>query len=132
MSKIDTKIFNLLEEKWVWRRDDTNLKTFHGLSEEKELLDKIKPYLTSNKVMVQAGGNCGMQIVKFAEYFDFVYTFEPDPINFYCLVNNLPYDNVIKFQACLGEHHELVSLETLEGEIGGFFVKTRGDAWMQK
>jgi len=122
MSEIDKNIFCCMEEKWTWRKDDTNFKTFRGLSQETELLEVVKPHLEGSGVMVQAGGNCGMQIAKFAEYFDVVYTFEPDPINFYCLVNNLLYDNVIKLQCCLGDNHELVSMTTFDGETGGFYV----------
>jgi len=122
MSKINKNIFIELENKWLWRKDDTNLKTFKVLSSETELLEKVKPFLKGTKVVVQAGGNCGMQVVKFAEFFETVYTFEPDPVNFYCLVNNLPYDNVIKFQCCLGESHKMISMNPLKDEIGGFYV----------
>ena len=111
-----------INEKWFWRSDDTNLKTFNVLSSETELLDKVKPYLKGKNTVIQAGGNCGMQVVKFAEFFDTVYTFEPDPINFHCLVNNLPYDNVIKMQCCLGESHKMISMNPLKDEIGGFYV----------
>lgn len=128
MSKIDKNIFIELENKWVWRNDDTNFKTFRVLSSETDLLEKVKPFLKDNKVVVQAGGNCGMQVVKFAEFFETVYTFEPDPINFFCLVNNLPYDNVIKFQCCLGDDHKMISMSPLKDEIGGFFVnENRGN-----
>ena len=121
MAKFDDLIFKI-DEKWFWRKDDHNLKTYNGLSSETDLLKVVQPYLKGNKVVVQAGGNCGMQVVKFAEFFDTVYTFEPDPVNFHCLVNNLPYDNVIKFQCCLGDSHKMVSMTTLPFEIGGFYV----------
>jgi hypothetical protein len=96
MSKINPEMFVKVKGKWFWRSDDTDFGDFNVLSRETELLEKIKPYLKNNKVAVQAGGNCGMQVVKFAEFFENVYTFEPDPINFNCLVNNLLYDNVFK------------------------------------
>lgn len=111
-----------INDKWFWRKDDYNYRTFIGLSKETQLLDIIKPYLKDNKVIVQAGGNCGMQVEKFAQFFETVYTFEPDPINFHCLVNNLPYTNVIKFQCCLGDQNKLVSMTTLPNETGGFYV----------
>ena len=122
MSTFNKEIIIQLDNKWFWRKDDTNLKSFKVFSSETELLEKVKPFLKNNKVVVQAGGNLGMQVVKFAEFFETVYTFEPDPINFYCLVNNLPYDNVIKFQCCLGEDHKMVSMNPLQDEIGGFYV----------
>jgi FkbM family methyltransferase len=122
MSIFNKDLIIKIQDTWFWRSDDTNFKTFKVLSSETELLEKVKPFLKSNKVVVQAGGNLGMQVVKFAEFFETVYTFEPDPINFYCLVNNLPYDNVIKFQCCLGEDHKMVSMNPLQDEIGGFYV----------
>jgi FkbM family methyltransferase len=122
MDKNFTDILTTIDNKWAWRKDDTNLVTFKILSEETELIEKVKPYLKNNKVAIQAGGNCGMQVVKFAEFFETVYTFEPDPVNFHCLVNNLPFTNVIKMQCCLGSDHRMVSMNTLEDAIGGFYV----------
>jgi FkbM family methyltransferase len=122
MSKINPDMFVKIKGKWCWRSDDTNFNDFKVFTRETGLLDLVKPHLKGKKVAVQAGGNCGMQVVKFADYFDYVYTFEPDPINFHCLVNNLPYDNVIKMQCCLGDEHKLVSLKDDNLGIGGFYV----------
>lgn len=61
--------------------------------------------------VVQAGGNCGVWPRALAKKFDVVYTYEPDADNFVCLsVNTAHLDNVIRMQAALGEHHELVDL----------------------
>lgn len=121
MKKFDTKIvYNV--DRWAWRRDDLNLHTYNIFMKETELLEVVKPYLKGNCVAIQAGGNCGMQVEKFADFFDTVYTFEPDPINFLCLVINLPYTNVIKMQCCLGSEHRMVSMNTLPDAIGGFYV----------
>lgn len=109
------------DRKITWRSDDSHFETYNVLKSEKDLLNKIKPYLKDNKIMVQAGGNCGLQIEKFAEHFDTVYTFEPDPINFYCLVNNLTMMNVVKLQACVGKEKGTVSMNFFPN-IGGFNV----------
>jgi FkbM family methyltransferase len=122
MKKIDKNIYFNIEEDLLWRKDDEDLQTYNILKNETELLEIVKPYLKDNKVIVQAGGNCGMQIVKFADYFDMVYTFEPDPVNFHCLVNNLHYNNVVKLQCCVGDSHKMVSMNNLEGATGGFYV----------
>lgn len=122
MKKFNTDLIFRTDDNWFWRSDDTNLKTYNALSDETGLLEIVKPYLRDNKVAIQAGGNCGMQVVKFADYFETVYTFEPDPVNFHCLVNNLPYANVHKFQCCLGDDHRMVRMVTLNNEIGGFHV----------
>lgn len=122
IKKINKEIYFNVEEDLLWRKDDVDLTTYNILKNETELLEIVKPYLNGNKVVIQAGGNCGMQVIKFAEFFDTVYTFEPDPVNFHCLVNNLNYNNVIKLQCCLGDSHKLVSMNKLEGATGGFYV----------
>jgi FkbM family methyltransferase len=42
--------------------------------------------------------------------FDTVYTFEPDPLNFRCLVYNNTDTNVIMMQAALGNMHQMISM----------------------
>ena len=114
-------VINEDDKQIVWRLDDANFQTYNNFKEETELLNIVKPYLKNNKTMVQAGGNCGLQVEKFADYFNNVYTFEPDPINFHCLVNNLALMNVIKLQACVGKERGTVSLNFYPN-IGGFNV----------
>lgn len=78
----------------------------------------------NRKVMVQAGGNAGYFLRKYAAEFQTVYTFEPDPINFLCLsLNTILTDNVIKFQACLGDTHQLVSIKNQHfHDTGGIHI----------
>ena len=115
-------IKNENDKEIIWRLDDNNFLTYNVLSQETELLELVKPYLKGNRIMVQAGGNCGLQVEKFALHFESVYTFEPDPVSFHCLVNNLPYKNVIKLQACLGEKRTSVFLNIYANDIGGNYV----------
>lgn len=61
-------------------------------------------------VVLCAGGNQGMYPRFFASMFKTVYTFEPDPLSFHCLVNNCQDDNVIKIQAALGSSHQMISV----------------------
>ena len=58
--------------------------------------------------IVTAGGNCGMYSRLYSQMFEKVYVFEPDPLNFHCLVLNNQCDNVYKLQAALGAHPGLV------------------------
>lgn len=67
-------------------------------------------HVKQRKVCVQAGGYCGIYPRLFSQMFDMVYTFEPDPENFYCLTLNCKDVNVIKNQAALGEKHEMVNV----------------------
>lgn len=71
----------------------------------------ISKFCTNKKTVVQAGGNCGIYSQIYSEMFETVYTFEPDPVNFFCLVQNIKNTNVIKFQSCLGLDHKLVSVD---------------------
>jgi FkbM family methyltransferase len=64
-----------------------------------------------------------MQVDKFAKEFGMVYTFEPDPINFQCLVANLPYSNVVKIQACVADQHKLLDVDFFVDDIGSIHVK---------
>jgi FkbM family methyltransferase len=52
---------------------------------------------------LMAGGNCGMYPLLLLEFFSLVYTFEPDPRNFYYLSQNCQFPNIIKMNAGLGE-----------------------------
>ena len=90
-----------------------------------DLHNQIKPYLRGRNTMVQAGGNCGLVLNTFVDMFDTIYTFEPEPLNFYCLVQNVSSSNVIKMQACLGDRTGLVGIQPLAAhavDIGGYHV----------
>lgn len=130
MKTFNESEFTLVDNKFWFPTEDKGI-TYSVLKNETGLLETIKPYLRDNKVMVQAGGNCGMQVIKFADFFDYVYTFEPEPKNFHCLNRNLIHRNVIKIQACIGDERGLVNLsawgnETRGFESGGYHVGSRG------
>jgi FkbM family methyltransferase len=77
----------------------------------------VSTFCKKKNVVVQAGGNYGIYPKIYSEIFETVYTFEPDPINFYCLTRNVTNLNVIKFQSCLGASHELVSIDINKNSI---------------
>jgi FkbM family methyltransferase len=72
---------------------------------------QIASHAKEKQVCIQAGGNVGYYTKIYAELFDTVYTIEPNPLNFYCLNKNVQNANVIKFQSCLGDSHQLVSID---------------------
>jgi FkbM family methyltransferase len=79
----------------------------------------ISTYVPSKRVVVQAGGNVGFYVKQYAQMFETVYTFEPVPLLFYCLNKNVENPNVFKFQACVGDTHELVDLgRTVDDNAG--------------
>jgi FkbM family methyltransferase len=112
----------LIENQWHWRIDDQYGSTYKSTLNETEVYNVLEPFLENKRTMVQAGGNCGMHVYKFVEHFDTIYTFEPDPLNFFCLVNNLPYSNVIKIQGCLSDENKLVEIEKPYGDIGSIRI----------
>jgi len=119
------------DNKWVWPANDEN--SWPGQNEHKDLYKTVLPYVKNKGVMVQAGGNCGFILSTFVDHFDFVYTFEPDAVNFYCLSQNVTADNVFKMQACLGETNGTTRVQQLVREdrphdTGG--VHVAGDGYL--
>lgn len=104
---------------WTWPKDDNG--AWDGPHEEWERSHR-DAYLAASRgrdVVVQAGGNCGLYPRLFAKYFKTVYTFEPDPLNFHCLVNNCQLDNVVKINGALGADNEMVRvIRTSPGNVG--------------
>lgn len=93
---------------WLWIKSDTG--AWDGPKGDWVNCHKKHYFAQCKKfdVVVQAGGNQGMYPRLLAQMFKVVYTFEPDPLNFHCLVNNCQEDNVIKMQAVLGDSHKMV------------------------
>lgn len=113
-------------EGWWWPTCDHSCWKY--LTKRKTVPEIISKYTLRKEVVVQAGGNAGMYVKFYQSIFDMVYTFEPDPVNFYCLVKNTGH-NVIKFQSCVGDIRGTVGLSPLnpkKANIGGFFVEENG------
>lgn len=95
---------------WRWLRGDNGAwdgpKNDWVTSHKARYFEHVKKF----DVVIQAGGNCGMYPRLFAQYFKWVYTFEPDPLNFFNLVINNQLDNVVKFQAALGDVHGMIEI----------------------
>jgi FkbM family methyltransferase len=99
---------------WLWVAQDSG--AWIGPSQEwsshKAIIQK---YVKGYDCIVQAGGNLGLYPMLYSRLFKTVYTFEPDPLNFHCLVNNCQYDNIVKIQAALSDSHEMMKVNR-----GGF------------
>lgn len=89
---------------WVWAKSDQD-NSFDAIADhwvcglEEKWLRAVS---FRRSVCIQAGGNCGMYPKLLAQRFHTVYTFEPDPVNFYALTQNCTDKNIIKVQAALG------------------------------
>lgn len=119
----------LKDNKWVWPSEDKS--SWDGQQPQRDLYMSLIPYVENKNIMIQAGGNCGFVLNGFVEYFNTIYTFEPDPINFYCLNQNITSPNVIKIQGCLGNNTNPVNIQPLIAEgiahdIGGTHVSGPG------
>jgi FkbM family methyltransferase len=117
--------------KWVWPSNDES--SWFGQNQHKNLYKVILPYVKNRNIMIQAGGNCGFILSTFVDHFNFIYTFEPDVVNFYCLSQNVIADNVYKMQACLGETNGTTRVQQLIREnqphdTGG--VHVMGDGYV--
>lgn len=91
------------------------------------VISEVNTFVKKKGTVLQAGGNCGLYTAEYAKTYKNVYTFEPDMTNMACLVlNTLGYNNIIKFQACLGDAHSMTSLQNpLEiMDVGGIHVKS--------
>jgi FkbM family methyltransferase len=119
----------LKENKWVWPISDEN--SWKHQTEYNDLANHLLPHVKTTNVMIQAGGNCGYLLNSFTSHFNVIYTFEPDPINFYCLNQNVDSPNVIKMQCCLGNTAETVQTQQLirpdrPNDTGGVHVSGIG------
>jgi len=114
---------------WVWPIDDHqtfDIIVYDYFTTIRPLLEK-QFGMTKDGVVIQAGGNCGVYPLLYTEFFEHVYTFEPDPLNFYCLVNNCQFPQIIKFNAALSDKGELLSIEnTVPSNRGMIKVNNTG------
>lgn len=116
--------------KWYWPKTDGGAEgiehpnsTWKYMQDHPIVPELVSAYVPNRGVVVQAGGNCGFYVKQYANLFGMVYTFEPDPLNFLCLSLNVTERNVIKFQACLGDKHEMVGLGNYLNDSGSTHVK---------
>lgn len=87
---------------WMWREAD-HWGWEHPRREFAFLREAVLAHTLQRRVIIQAGGCLGMYPRLWSDSFEHVYTFEPDPVNFYCLVANCPSDRIIKMQAALSD-----------------------------
>ena len=111
-------------DSWIWPKTDR--RCWEYMQTYPDLPYEINEHITNHRVVVQAGGNCGFYPKKYASLFERVYTFEPEWLNFYCLNRNVVEENVIKFQACLGDKPALVDLKVNYKNRGKNFVNGVG------
>lgn len=108
---MEAQIGNIRE--WVWPIQDT--QTFPLIVHD--WFNGIRPTIIDRHgskkegAVIQAGGNCGVYPLLYTEFFNHVYTFEPDPINFYCLTANCQIPGIVKFNCALSDKNDLVTIK---------------------
>lgn len=123
----DSKIFG---PGWVWPADDVTAWKFfnkhthifgtveyHSATLPQEIVELLP--LQQRNIVLQAGGNSGLYPKQYSKFFKKVITFEPDTRWFACLANNVPEENVYKFQACLGNNFTPLGLAPNMNVTGG-------------
>lgn len=70
----------------------------------------IKDLAVKFENVIQAGGHCGFYPLLYRDGVKHVFTFEPDAMNFNCLVENCSDPKIIKFNSALGAKNELVNI----------------------
>ena len=116
------------EGPWIWIAEDNG--AWDGPKHDWESSHKgaIEDLVTDWSACIQAGGNQGMYPRVLSKMFQHVYTFEPDPLNFYCLATNCCTENIYPMNAALGAEGGLVRVN--RGSLtnaGTHTVTTEGD-----
>ncbi len=106
-------------QKWYWLQTDTGAYDGPNADWQESHEKVVKQHVKNFGVVVQAGGNLGMYPRLYADMFEQVYTFEPDPLNFYFLVNNCQKDNIKKLQCALGNEHKMIEMTRVSMENVG-------------
>lgn len=89
---------------------------------------KYFKHIKAFDTIVTGGTCCGMYARFYAHKFKQVIAFEPDPMSFHCLVNNTPYDNVIKINAAVGKTNGLTRFTRVDNtNIGMNIVSPNGN-----
>lgn len=94
---------------WVWPVQDEG--AWLGPSQEfMAIYQAMRPKIRNHGTIVQAGGCCGMYPKLFSRYFERVITFEPAPLNWFCLTQNCTEPNIIAYNAAIGEFDQNILL----------------------
>jgi FkbM family methyltransferase len=107
------------ENDWYWIKGDKNC--FESVIEHWEThhVHSYFKHIKNYGTVVTGGTNCGMYARFYAKRFKHVYAFEPEPVAFTCMVNNNPYDHVIKLNAAIGHGHGIVGLYRVPQDVPG-------------
>lgn len=117
---------------WVFPSDEFRNRSFKERPGDLDaVIPMLLPLLTRRNTCIQAGGCLGLWPLRLAQFFDQVITFEPDPVNYQCLVENTSdIENISSTHAALGNSTGTVHMQRDEHEVGNcgaYYVVPGGD-----
>ena len=131
MARSHVSLRKAFNRDWLWPNEDRF--AWKALQEEWSGLEElIKTHARGANVAVQAGGCAGMYPSLLSGYYRQVYTFEPAPTNFYCLVFNCQDQTVIPFNCALGNGGDPLCMALAwSGNTGGWTALRENDGATQ-
>lgn len=114
--------------RWLWPKSDTKLKAVNDwVGDINSVLLPMAVAQRKLRVVIQAGGACGVWPVKLAEHFEFVLTFEPNRLNYWCLAANCSHlpEKIQTVNAALGERRGQIYTvlpSTEKGNAGAYYT----------
>jgi FkbM family methyltransferase len=116
----------LIDGWWVPEADE---KCFHAVMAEVDKVFHVAPKCQRRRSCIQAGGNVGIFPKALSKFFETVYTFELDPMNFGAMQDNcIQIDNIIMRNAALTDFHGMVGVDRIKpNNVGAHQVKLDGD-----
>jgi FkbM family methyltransferase len=126
MNNINPNIYYIEESNLWWSKNDIGAYDYLKKTNS-NYMNIVSPYFNETKVAVQAGGHCGWMVKELKKYFETIYTFEPNSVEFLCLCMNLPEDNIFKIQACVGNEHQLVRMRQHPWGSGANHIEGEGN-----
>lgn len=114
-----------------WRIPEEDRECFDVVIKEVNDIQKILPHCNKKRTCVQAGGNIGIWAVNLSKYFEKVYTFEPDTVNYEALVHNLHMGEniIIPYNSALGAKKDRGSIFHFEKNNIGAHQVVVGDGF---
>jgi FkbM family methyltransferase len=113
----------LWEETYLWPEEDIHL--WKHLNKE-EYGPIVPEHITSiaprHGTIIQAGGACGLYADYYSKYFKRVYSIEPDPDNYRCLLVNAGMPNVCKLNYALGAEDRMVTIHNNRRNFGATHI----------
>ena len=113
-----------IDQKLLWIKSDVGCLPII-LSDWNANIETFLKYTPGRKAMIQAGGNCGLYPLLFSTFFDTVYTFEPEPLNYYCLSHNCG-ERIVKFNAALSNKCGFLNMQRCLENVGMSRIMDQG------